>query len=195
VATRDMALTDVDCLVEKADERADAFSMDENAFRAFYDRTARGVWAYLSHITGDQSAADDLLQEVYYRFLRARVSFDDDAHRRNYLFRIATNLARDRKRRQDAGPRMVEVDADAHPAAPSDEDRIERQSAVRTTLRRMKRRDRELLWLAYAEGSTHDEIADALGLRARSVKVLLHRARQRFREVFRREHRWSDGGD
>jgi len=73
--------------------------MDEDTFRAFYDRTARSVWSYLARITGDRSLADDLLQESYYRFLRAERAFDSESHRRNYLFRIATNLAHDRHRR------------------------------------------------------------------------------------------------
>src|SRR5262245_62657387 len=74
--------------------------MDEEAFRAFYDRTARQVWAYLSRLSGSPQTADDLLQEAYYRFLRADRVFDSDDHRRNYLFRIATNLVHDGFRRQ-----------------------------------------------------------------------------------------------
>jgi DNA-directed RNA polymerase specialized sigma24 family protein len=35
------------------------------------------------------------------------------------------------------------------------------------------------LWLAYAEGSSHQEIADTLGLKVGSVKLLLFRARRK----------------
>ena len=55
-----------------------AFQMDEDTFRGFYSRTATMLWAYLSRATGDPSAADDLLQETFYRFLKARVSFEKD---------------------------------------------------------------------------------------------------------------------
>ena len=100
---REVTYTDVSRL--EAMERAEAsFVMDEDAFRAFYERTARGVWAYLARITGDRQLADDLLQETYYRFLRAAATHDSEAHRRNSLYRIATNLARDARRRSLTHP-------------------------------------------------------------------------------------------
>jgi len=94
-----MTLSDVDELGQVADALDVTFQMDEDAFRSFYDRTARPVWAYLSRTTGDNRLADDLLQETYYRFLRAGGSYSDEAHRRHYLFRIAVNLVRDHYRR------------------------------------------------------------------------------------------------
>jgi RNA polymerase sigma-70 factor (ECF subfamily) len=44
---------------------------------------------------------------------------------------------------------------------------------------RLKPRERAILWLAYAEGASHQEIADALGLRPGSLKAMLFRARRR----------------
>ena len=99
MALRNMTLSDVDRLGLDTDADRTALTMDEDAFRGFYDRTARALWAYLARATGDSTAADDLLQECYYRLLRARVEFDGEAHRRHYLFRVATNLVRDRRRR------------------------------------------------------------------------------------------------
>ena len=59
---RDATFTDV--RRTGALEDSASFVMDEEAFRAFYDRTARGVWAYLVRVTGSRETADDLLQET-----------------------------------------------------------------------------------------------------------------------------------
>ena len=93
-----MTFTGVQHLQADADAVDVPFAMDEEAFRAFYDRTAGALWAYLSRISGDRQVAEDLLQESYYRLLRARHPFESEEHRKNYLYRIATNLVRDSRR-------------------------------------------------------------------------------------------------
>src|SRR5207253_2633662 len=118
------------------------FVMDEDAFRAFYDRNARGVWAYLTRLTGDRSAADDLLQETFYRFLRASASHEDEAHRRNSLYRIATNLARDARRRRLARPTAwIGSEQIERVAGTAREDRTQ-TTAVNQAMDRLKPRER-----------------------------------------------------
>jgi RNA polymerase sigma-70 factor (ECF subfamily) len=184
---RDLTLTELERLQSRADEADVAFEMDEDTFRAFYDRTARSLWAYLSRMTGDRQAADDLLQESYYRLLRARVAFDGESHRRNYLFRIATNLVRDARRRQVAAPdRQEGIDIDGElPGDATLAARAESRADVRAAMARLKPRERELLWLAYAQGSSHQEIGEALGLKTGSIKPLLFRARRRLADMLR----------
>lgn len=177
-----MTFTDARRLEARAGDVDDVLQMDEDAFRAFYDRTARPLWAYLWRVTGDRHAADDLLQETYYRLLRTKTPFEGDAHRRNALFHIATNLARDARRRHL-------VRASAEGASPIDAATIEdprrpqagaeQRTDLTRAMARLSPRERALVWLAYAHGSSHQEIAQTIGVKTASVKLLLFRARRK----------------
>ena len=187
---RDMTFSDVERLGAAVGEADEAFSMDEDSFRVFYERTARPVWAYLSRMTGDARLADDLLQETYYRFLRPGSTHENEAHRRNYLFRIATNLVHDHRRKPRAervemteGIDAVDARQDGH--AGNVAERTARRLDLARAMGRLKPRERDMLWLAYANGSSHQEIADALGLKRASIKLLLFRARRRLANLLR----------
>ena len=193
----DVTLTGIDRLNAAADADVN-FEMDEDAFRAFYDRTARALWFYLSRMTGDSQAADDLLQESYYRFLRSNGSWETESHRRAYLFRIATNLVRDGHRRSRRGETVALPDSDhAALAAPGTD--LAEATAQRTDLRRamqqLRPRERALLWLAYGQGHAHTEIAETLGVKTGSVKLLLFRARRRLAGILRTSPHPTEGGE
>jgi RNA polymerase sigma-70 factor (ECF subfamily) len=159
--------------------------MDQDSFRSLYERTARPLWVYLWRKTGDTQLADDLLQETYYRFLRARIVFENEGHRKNYLYRIATNLAHDARRRSNDHEQL----SDAHEPATSRTADVAAGSLRRTDLNRamaqLRPRQRDALWLAYAEGSSHEEIAAVLGVKATSVKLILFRARRKLATLLR----------
>jgi RNA polymerase sigma-70 factor, ECF subfamily len=175
--------------------------MGEEEFRLFYERTARPLWSYLSRISGDRQKADDFLQEAFYRIYRAGARYESESHRRNALFQIATNLVRDAARRSR---RYEEV------ALPDEQQSIgrfpvssapapERQAEIRTDLERAMNQlepvQRELLWLAYAQGSSHEEIASILGLRTISVRTLLFRARKKAAGLLGGAARTSQGAE
>jgi RNA polymerase sigma-70 factor (ECF subfamily) len=171
----DLTFGAVDALA--ADAADVPLAMDEDAFRAFYDRTAPALCGYLTRISGDRQVAEDLLQEAYFRLLKARDAFDSEAHRRNYLYRIATNLVRDAHRSRT--PTMFARRIEETDAATDEHATPERRTDVQRALRRMKPRERALLWLAYAHGASHTEIAGVLGLKTASIKLLLFRARRK----------------
>ena len=174
---RDMTLSELDQLGAETVDSEATFQMDEDAFRLFYERTARPVWAYLSRMSGDSRLADDLLQEAYYRFLRTHRHYDNDEHRRNYLYRIATNLVRDSRRQSHAMPSAL-PDEEADSLVDEHARAVGRADLARA-MSRLRPRERAVLWLAYAQGSSHEEIAGSLGVRKASVKQLLFRARKR----------------
>jgi RNA polymerase sigma-70 factor (ECF subfamily) len=168
---------EITLLGRAGDEATEASSslMDEQTFRAFYERTSRALWVYLSRITGEPQAVEDLLQETYYRFYRAGSDYESESHRRNSLFRIATNLARDVHRRRH-GVVTTELQ-EFHLVTP--ERRAEERTDLERGLAQLSPKQREMLWLAYAYGSSHDEIAEVVGVAPGSVKGLLRRARMK----------------
>ena len=159
-------------------------AMENEAFAAFYSRSARPLWAYLARVSADPALADDLMQESYVRFLCAAgapcLAKDGEAAARLYLFRIATNLLRDHWRR----PRTASIEEipEEFFAARGQSDA---QMLLEPALKQMKPRERQMLWLAHAEGYSHREIAQVMGLSAASIRLLLFRARRKIAALLR----------
>ena len=150
--------------------------IDESGFEALYRRTAAPLRAYVARVIGSAARADDIVQEAYLRLLRTPPPIDDPGQLRAYLFRTASNLIHDHWRQQQR-----ERKSSARHS--NDPETVNPDLALRLDMTRLfeqlRPQQRQLMWLAYVEGADHREIAAALGLRERSVRVLLHRARRK----------------
>ena len=155
--------------------------MNEAQFEAFYRSTAGGVWSYIYRMTGNASLADDLLQKTFFRFLRSNAAIANDEHLRRYVFRTATNLVFDHFRETKRQRKIAETYVP--------ELRTERNELRHDMMRlfgELKPQERALLWLAHVEGCSHAEIGETLGVKEKSVKVLLFRARKRLGDLLTR---------
>lgn len=159
--------------------------IDEAAFHALYRRTAAPLRAYAARVLADTTRADDIVQEAYLRILRRPLPSDDPEELRAYLFRVASNLIADHFRRH-----RRETIAPVPDRAIEDRDASLRIDMQRT-FQRLRPRERQLLWLAHVEGADHREIAKALGLGERSIRVLLSRARRKLAALIQRRDRRS----
>ena len=158
-------------------------AMEQEQFAAFYARSARSLWAYLARVSRDPVLADDLTQESYVRFLCASHPQDGEVAARRYLFKIATNLLRDHWRRPQSSS-IEEVPEEIF-TAKSAEGQADSLAILGPALAQMRPRDRQLLWLAYAEGYSHHEIAEVTGLASASIRLLLFRARRKMARLLR----------
>jgi RNA polymerase sigma-70 factor (ECF subfamily) len=152
----------------------------EEHFRAFYERTVRPLYGYLNRVLQDPARAEDLAQECYLRMMRADLPGGDFAHRKNYLFRVATNLLHDafRAAKRDADmPGDIAQEGFGRSADLSHD--------VQAALGTLSPRDRQILWLAYVERFSHREIAKWTGLKEASLRPMLLRARQRLANELR----------
>jgi RNA polymerase sigma-70 factor (ECF subfamily) len=171
----------------QADSSDPTWSTDE--FERFHRRTAGGLWRYLYRTTGDAAVADDVHQESYLRVLTRPGRAGSQQERQAYLYRIATNLCRDRWRRKIRHRRLAPEPA---PDVPSPGGSWAARLDIQSTLKELKPRERSLLWLAYVEGYGHREIAEILDLKEGSVRVLLFRAKKNLVRILeKREERPS----
>lgn len=156
-------------------------------FAGLYAAHARPLWAYLRRVCGDPELADDLVQESFVRLLRQGVAPRAGTDLKSYLYKTATHLAVDQfraagRRLRWFGRRLEDEDDDAVadlPAAADVERDVLRRHDLDRAFARLRPQERALLWLAYAEGMEHREIAAALGLKVESIRVLLFRARKK----------------
>ena len=161
--------------------------MDPSTFKACFEATRAPLLAYLTRVSGNPTLSEDLLQEAYIRLLNAPPRDFGAESLRSWLLTTSTRLLRDhwRQNRRWAwwpwAPDRGDADPFPEPASldpPPDQQAQERQ-LVALGFSALTPRQRSLLWLSHVEGLDHAEISRALGLRVGSVKVLLHRARQR----------------
>jgi RNA polymerase sigma-70 factor (ECF subfamily) len=153
----------------------------EMPFEAFYASTAPALAAFIRRVSGNRSAAEDVLQETYLRFLRARHAGRALTEMRSYLYRTATTILYDQWRRPQREERELDPRhaIDEHAADPA------LRADMARAFTQLVPRERALLWLAYVEGLDHAEIAASLGLSRISVRVLLFRARAKLARILR----------
>lgn len=141
--------------------------MDRRTVEQLYLRFAPMVLARTRLLLRDEAAAQDALQEVFVRAIRAGRAFREEASPATWLFRIATNYCLNRRR-------------DAHRRGElwlhhgTESDRIaEPDPAVRVQLEQILRRVRpelqEIALYALVDELTHDEIASLLGVSRRTI--------------------------
>jgi len=157
-------------------------SRDE-AFEAFYARTAPALWGYVSRACGDAAQADDIVQETFMRYLNNVRPELPERQRKAFAYKIASRLLIDGFRRKKT------VSLEAAEEREAADIPTPGQETLSPDLKRLfasfPPRDRALLWLAYVEGYNHVEIAEIVGLRTGSIKVLLFRLRRSFAAALR----------
>jgi RNA polymerase sigma-70 factor (ECF subfamily) len=136
------------------------------------------LFRYLVRLTGDADMAADVVQDTFIRFSQAPPHAPDP---RGWLYRVATNLVRERRRTEGrrrsllAGGVLRLPMADAPDLPDAWVEQQEARTAVRAALDTLGERERMLL-LMRADGFAYREIAEVLGTTTESIGTMLIRA-------------------
>jgi RNA polymerase sigma-70 factor (ECF subfamily) len=166
---------------------------DRTALGTLYDRHAASVMGICLKIIGERAAAEDVLQETFWRVWQNASTYQSQRGSfTGWLFRIARNLAIDVYRRDRSRPQAITETRDADPILdqmPDLDINVTEQAQanldaqqIRNALKNLPREQRQVIELAYFYGMTRLEIAQAtrepLGTIHTRARLGLQRLRQ-----------------
>ena len=149
-------------------------------FKDFYTRQKDKLFSYLMRITGDYHLSMDIMQES---FVRCLDKYRDKTVNISLLYTIARNVlidvARRDKRKGETGQDVADPDGD-----PEKNYRVKQEyRKVMAAMKKLDADEREILALALTEDLRYREIASLMGINVGNVKVKVHRARLKLREI------------
>lgn len=148
-------------------------TVSADKFETVYDTYGKAVYRLAMVYLGRHADAEDVTQEVFFRFLYRAPAFTDESHQKRWLLRVTANLCRDQLRgfwRR----RVTELEDTLPAAAPEEREAL---SAVA----RLPEKYRLPIHLYYYEGYSVAEIAEILKLGQSAVKMRLKRGREQLK--------------
>jgi RNA polymerase sigma-70 factor (ECF subfamily) len=164
-------------LVERAKE-------DPDAFGGLYDRYFPQIYRFAYSRVHDQSLAEDVTSEVFFKALKNIKRYTYSGHPfSSWLYQITLNAVADHYRGQH-GELELEEGASLPSGAPSVDDEVVRRDRSRriwSAIDLLPRHQRAAMVLKFGEDKKIEEIAHIMGKSAGAVKLLLHRAVEKLR--------------
>lgn len=153
---------------------------DTEGAEELFERYAPALLRFADRMLCDRDSAEEVTQEVFVKVISRAHQYDGRAAVSSWLFAIAANACRDRRRRDRRAP-VVPLDAIADLPARGEgvESRLagrQRRDAVRRALESLSGEQREALILARYHGLPYAEIARVLGISVGAVKTRIFRA-------------------
>ena len=159
-----------------------------------FERHHRRVYNFFVHMNGDRDLSEDLVQEVFFRMLRYRSTYDDKRPFTAWMYQIARNLNTEHAQRRKGELQLVTADGDdeATPHEPRSgdigaEEALRKQQEVellKRALQRLPGDKREILVLSRFQDLKYEEIARILGCEIGAVKVRVYRAVRALSEMY-----------
>jgi RNA polymerase sigma-70 factor (ECF subfamily) len=183
-------------------------SGDLEALGVLFERHQPAIHSFLHRFLGDAAAAEDVVQEVFWRVWQHRSTYDGRHGFTAWLYVIARHAALDeiRRRNRQATPfsglrdgQEEQIDSGdlAVPGSETSVRQLTLRGQVREALLRLPPEQRTCLILREYESKSHREIAEILGCSEANARVLTHRARQAMRRLLQpmleAERRESEG--
>jgi RNA polymerase sigma-70 factor (ECF subfamily) len=171
---------------------------DMEAFEPLYEMHKASIYRTALAITGDRSAAEEILQETFLRAFKHIQNVREGVSVAPWLYRIAVNLAYDRAARRRRWQVALDnvIEHLIVPASASPEQMVEQRELyglVYEAIDKLEFKQRTALVLFYLHDFRLAEIAEILDCPVGTVKSRLHHARKNLRRELLADQRLPVG--
>jgi len=157
---------------------------DRSAFEELVRLTHRRVYSLAYRLVNDRSDAEDVAQEAYLRVFRGIARFREEAAFETWMHRIVANCAMTHLRRRGRfGALLRDEEAPELPTPDRAQELAVQRDELARGLASLPEGQRVTLLLKDVYGLSVRDIATELGIQEGAVKVRVHRARKRLKEL------------
>ncbi len=152
---------------------------DVGRLELLFDRHHRTLYHYFLRLTSNPAASEDLVQEVFFRILKYRHTYQDGTPVRPWIFQIGRNALVDYLARHKGEIALPEAAADiSSPETPADRQVQNKEEAalLKRALSALPKEKREVLIMSRFLDLKYEEIASVLDVEVGTVKVRVYRA-------------------
>ena len=152
-----------------------------------FERHHRPLFNYFLRLTGSRESAEDLVQDVFFRVLKYRHTWQDGTQYTAWMYRIARHAHLDNLERRGE---VVPIDSYEPPSGEPDPglrfERAEEVGLLERALAALAPDKREVLVLSRFQGLKYEQIGEILDCEAGAVKVRVYRAIKELGRIYHR---------
>ena len=144
------------------------------------DMVLRIAYTYLKN----RADAEDIVQDVFLRIIDKKPSFNDESHEKSWLIRATINMCKN-KVNMFWNKNKCSID-DVQEFAVSD--KYNTDTSVFQAVMALGEKYRVVVYMYYYDGYSTPEIADVIGKNETTIRSLLHRARNKLKDMLKEDY-------
>ena len=162
---------------------------DKRAFELVFRENYGIMKIYAMRFLDDREDAEEIVQDVFFKFWEKCESLASDSSIKSYLYRSVHNTCLNHIKHQKVKDTyrqyILYLMEKEHEDAPWDQDRTDRQARIREEIDKLPPRCSEIFKLSRYEGLKYHEIAEHLEISIKTVEVQMGKALKTLRETLK----------
>ncbi|NIR48575.1 RNA polymerase sigma factor [candidate division KSB1 bacterium] len=153
-----------------------------------FERHHKLLYNFFLRLTGNREVSEDLVQDVFFRILKYRHTYQGRSAFTLWMFQIARNARFDHLKKKKKYDAVQDDEIPEHisqdPIPVENLERYQETALLHSALAKLADEDREVLVLSRFQNFKYKEIAELLGCAEGTIKARVHRAIKNLRDVF-----------